>query len=365
MEAMEPASSSSEEELIFEEQFDSDDTTINDYFHLLHSAEKNTNLTFHIHSLAKVIASIPSGYLVKQIGRDRIIYMEMKARALRRILDKESIEIKQGSRMRRMCLSKLLDEPEFCNSISYYEGIEFLSDDPDAFNVWTGYEFDFTTIGEVNMDLLKPFLDYVKDIICDGNEANYQKEMMKNAWQFQNPSSHLGWATALIERSETDQPSKTDLYTNLLCSLWGEQWSLIVQINQPDDLSDDLLRNKKLVVANIPLPVQRIKDDLYKPRRTFERIRNVNNFIIHLHSDEGINKDLYFVLKIADKNPEQLVFTDEMKTHLLKYLLQMDVSSFDPTKLVPTITEKPISPGEAQVEDPKSPIECSPSPEPA
>jgi hypothetical protein len=306
------------EELDFDDsdvqQFDSDNTTLDDYFYQLHSGKKgelSATLSAHIEALTKVIASIPSGYLVKRIEADRIGFAEMKTRVLRRILEKESISVKVGSRMRRICLSKLLDEPEFCQNCSAYDGVDFLSDDPNIFSLWTGYEFDFSVIGEVNMDLIKPFLDYVKDVICAGNEENYNKEMMKNAWMYQNPNGHLTWATVLIGEIQISR-----IYTDLLCDLWGKDWA----VNINTKLDDVVLRNKKLVVTNKMVPESRMKDDYYKPHRDQIGWRNVNNFIILNDITDG------FVLKVAPVDKVELTFSDEMKTHLLKYFLGINTA---------------------------------------
>jgi hypothetical protein len=197
-----------------------------------------------------------------------------------------------------------------------------------------------------------------------GNIESYEQELMKNAWMFQHPNEHLHWATVLMGE---EGAGKNSFYTDVICSLWGDEWTsrnITSMETITDNKNKTTIAYKKLIVCNEVSDVERnrasfdvlksrITDDYYNLRNLCQdliEIRNVNNYIFCTNNYNSIKlgqRDRrYFILEVSDKyvgkiaeyfTPLAETFTDEMKTHLLKFFLEYDITRFNPR--IPPLTD--------------------------
>jgi hypothetical protein len=340
-----------------------DEHTIDEYIDLL--KEENKKLTkvgwFHKEWFQSFVAILTQGgYIVKQRSLDgKIIYEQMDKKHLCQRLETTALSVGGKKRL----ASRFLDEPDVCGVLKRFHHVDFCSPDPTAFNLWRGYAVDPTEIPEVDMTLIQPFLSHMREVICGGNEEYFHQELMKNAWMFQNPNDHLQWATVLIGEEGT---GKNTFYTDVLCSLWGDDWTEPNITNMDtitDDRHKDTLAFKKLIIANEVQDIERghtsfdvlksrITDHTYKLRNLFEQyvtVRNVNNYIFCTNNYRSIRLGQqdrrYFILEVSDIHIQDLeyftalfaTFTDEFRAHLLRYFLDYDLSEFN--HRTPPLTE--------------------------
>jgi hypothetical protein len=323
---------------------------------------KTDALFFHHFYLTSCIVLITSeqGYLVKTRTSQGILWKEMSAKALGKILSRLTFPIVDlKGNIRDVGYDKFLSYHVINRDLERFQCVEFTTNlNPRAFPIWPGHIYP--VVENPDLKLIEPFLNHVKTIICRGDEKLYDTEMMKNAWIVQNPDSHLGWATVLVGEQGT---GKT-IYTDILCNLWGPRFSQpnIGSIDQiTGDKSRKILENQKLIVCNEISSTDtnhgrkinwdtvksRITDDTISVRcmyRDFETaIRNVSNYIFvtnHLNSIKMEDGDRrYFVLDVSSaKKQDKDYFEDLLQkcqvpgfySALLSYLIHKDVSTFQP-----------------------------------
>jgi hypothetical protein len=205
------------------------------------------------------------------------------------------------------------------------------------------------------MSLLQPFLNHLKVVICNENEESYNHELKKLGWIFQNPNSHLEFATVLLGEEGAGKGS----YTDVVCDLWGPEWTNrnvnnMEMITEPNHA--EVISWKKFIVCNEikdmdhsraswDVMKSRVTDHYYMVRLIYQasrQIRNVNNYFLCSNNYNSIKMGLrdrrYDIKEVSDKYvgkieeyfiPLHASYTDEMKTHLLKFLLEMDITGFD------------------------------------
>jgi hypothetical protein len=331
-------------------EFDGD-LNIDDYLR----AEPAPTIAFHKMWLMGSIAVITNNgnYLVKQKIGGKIKRTMMAQPALETLLNVQSAKCVIDGATKSVQYSKFLKIPEIAQALKKFRTVEFFSDDPTAYNIFD--DWAFPRVDVVDESLFAKFLDHVLNIICGGNRDLYDTELKKNAWMFQNPNDHVQWATVLMG----EEGAGKGRYTDLLCDLWGDNFSLrnITSMEQiTGDKSRDLISFKKLIVtnevqsiedsrANFDVLKSRITDSEYTLRNLYEkevRVRNVNNFIFCSNNYDSIRMGLrdrrYFVLEVSDAKAQDVqyfaelleTYTDEMKSHLLTYLLEMNTDGFNP-----------------------------------
>jgi hypothetical protein len=262
---------------------------------------------------------------------------------------------KGNGKLKRICYSTYLEHPDVAQNIHSFRGRVFApcAEKPDHFVIWSGHKY--AQVDEVNIELIQPFLNHVKEVICNGDEEMYKVEMQKNAWMYQNPNHHMGWATVLIG----PEGSGKSIYCSILCNLWGALWSNPnVRIEQVvDDKASTIVLYRKLIVCNELPPTQmtktekdksntlkaRITEDTVKTRRMHKDYadthdQNVSNYMFCTNNsncllmNEGDRR--YFVLEVSgmyvrdEKYFNVLVDLSksrEFEQHLLTYFLRMDV----------------------------------------
>jgi hypothetical protein len=349
---------SDEEDKLVDTRFDCDDSTLSTYLDDIRPEKANVieKIGFHAKSLSKVVADIKAGgYLVKQRCNGRVKYTHMGEKDLDCLLKKMTVRILFPHQpLRQMRLDRILKRPEVCLKLTKFEEVDFFSDAPGVFNLWRGFAYDVSKIAVVNMALIQPFLDHVRNVICARNDDAYQTELKKNAWIVQNPSGHLGYATVLL----SEEGSGKNTYTDMICSFWGGDFTAS-NITSMETVTCDnhaeAIAYKKIVVLNEVISQEsskasfdvmksRITDPEYMVRSLYQTLRvvkNVNNYFIlsqHEAVKVGRRDRRYHIMEVSEEHLQDIpyfaaltaTFTNEMRAHLLKFFLEMDISDFDP-----------------------------------
>ena len=229
--------------------------------------------------------------------------------------------------------------------------LSFYSKDSKAFSYFRGY--DYTEVKEINEELINPFLNHVKEVICDNDE---RLDKYVNNWFaeiLQKPDCKLQTALTLIGEQGTGK----NVFTDVLCKLLGIY--ACDNINDIDDIAGKFnaaIENKKLIVCNELQSADQsrnlnsdklksiITDKSLRVNEKFEPKRqtdNVANFIFvsnHLNPLKMESKDRrYCVMKVSEKycqNTEYFGnlcsgFTKEFYKHLFTYYMQRDISNYN------------------------------------
>jgi hypothetical protein len=340
-------------------RFDSDQTTLDRYLEYI-SEEREpliANLDFHARRLGKCVAILTTGgYLVKQLSLSdgKVVYNQMSKKGLVSLLETLTIKLfnKKGEG-KVVSLAGLLNRPRICLGLTKFRSVDFYSDDPNTFNLWRG--FAYRPARRVDMRLIQPYLDHLKEVICSGNEELYQHELKKRGWMYQNPNDHLGFATVLFGEEGTGKNTDTDV----LCSLWGADWAE-PNITNMEMLTEanhaECITYKKLIVANEVQSLEnskaswdvmksRVSDDFYRIRLIYcasKVVRNVNNYYFCTNNADAIKMGLrdrrYQIIMVSSIHAQDTDYfsalretiTDDMKSHLLRFFLNIDTAGFNP-----------------------------------
>jgi hypothetical protein len=298
-------------------------------------------------------------FMVRHLVSQKHVWIPVSTKKLDELLKINRVLIAGDKKTKMMPLAAFLENPIVTKDLRKFHGRDFANDlDPTVFPVWPGHAHPF--VEDVDMELIQPFLDHVRNVICNGNEEYYMTEMMKNAWMFQNPSLHMGWATVLVG----EQGGGKNQYTNILCALWGE---LFCQANINDvksvtgEKAYNILHYRKLVVLNELPPTRtvqgkktewetlksRITDKTLKTRSMYHDFdlvseRNVTNYIFCTNNIDSIliepSDRRYFILEVNDmkrgdkkymKLLSEMAENPKFLSHLLSYLLKIDTSGLD------------------------------------
>lgn len=73
-------------------------------------------------------------------------------------------------------------------------------------------------VNEINMEVLKPFLEFVKDIICDGDNEQYQWLIKWIAHTYQYPNSRTRCALILLSKEEG---TGKGTFCDIICYIFG------------------------------------------------------------------------------------------------------------------------------------------------
>jgi hypothetical protein len=196
----------------------SESVTLHDYLTSLECVNEPLTLSqaiiFHHFFITSCVVIVTSqqGYMVKT---QKGTWTPYSAKALCKIIDRFVMPVIGKNKVNEMKFSHFLTERhEISQCLKKYEKVDFTNQASNrVFPTFQG--FPHKQLQTIDLELIQPFLDHVKNIICDGDEKLYEIEMMKNAWIFQNPQQHMNWATVLVGQQGTGK----NFYTNVLCQL--------------------------------------------------------------------------------------------------------------------------------------------------
>jgi hypothetical protein len=334
--------------------------TLDDY-QMTDIVDEEYHMLFHHFFITNCIVMITSKneYMVRIQQRDQKLWVSMGLNHLKKILDRCACYVDINGKKKKRKYSDYLDEPEIFKRIAKFTGRDFMrsEQDPTCFPAWHGHRYP--EVPEVDEEIIGPFLDHTLNVICNGDRELYAVEMAKNAWIFQNPIEHMGWATVLVGPQGTGK----SLYCNILCNLWGELYSNpnVKVKHVTDDKAYKIVHYRKLIVCN-ELPncaskegkstdweilKSRITDKTLKMRsmyHDFEELqeRNVSNYIFCTNNLDSVSMShddrRYFVLEVSDAKRGDAEYFDTLfrlseddlfLQHLLTYLLHYDTSKLN------------------------------------
>lgn len=229
--------------------------------------------------------------------------------------------------------------------------------------MFQGYDYD--EVDEVNMGLINPFIDHIKNIICSKNNEIYRYVINWVAFLFQNIKTKNRTVLVLTGAQRTGK----NTFTNVLCNLLGNYANENANLENIMGTFNSSILYKKLIVCNevksflsyknfdSGILKQLITEDTIDIHQKFHDVvhmENVSNFIflsnefapVKIDEDDG----RYFVIEVSGEKKGDTEyfdtlyskFTPEFYSNLLTFFKKIDLRNWDRTKIPMTEVKKAI-----------------------
>ncbi|KAA6404219.1 MAG: hypothetical protein EZS28_000239 [Streblomastix strix] len=238
------------------------------------------------------------------------------------------------------------------------KGCKFISDYPEIFSIFQGYKYKRLYTNDY--DCLQISIDLIKETIAAGDERVYEYILNWIAWMMQNFEKRSRAAIILQGRQVIGKSRFTDVIAKLTnryscpnitnIDEFTGNFNLVVENKMFQVLNE--MRNydsKKSVVtvmkSIISDPIIRINEK-NQPKRTAENVMNIIN-VSNADSPEQLDTDDRRHLVCACKTVHQVTeehkedveyftqlsqrYTQEFYENLMTFLLERDISQFNPT----------------------------------
>ena len=242
------------------------------------------------------------------------------------------------------------------------DGLAFYDDTNDVFNYFTGYKW--RQFDEVNINIIKPYLDHIKEVIASDREEIYEYILNWFSYIVQNPAKKTAVALIITGSEGTGKGTFTDVLSNVLGPYANKNLTDISLITGKFNSS---LEDKKLIVCNEMSDsdssgkyfnsdsLKSVITDTSatinaKNMKARERENVVNLIIVSNHCDpvKITNKDRrYLVLETSEKYINDLdhfaalqeCFTNEFYEHLYNFFRLRNINNYNP-RSIPVTEEK-------------------------
>jgi hypothetical protein len=310
-----------------------------------------------IQDLRKVFAVVRAKqliYIVKDFNKNLAYVSYICTSAARERLELIDIGRIQGESYNAWKVYKKYSELFTYDELSFYN-----KDNPKSFNYFRGYDYDL--VEKFDHQIIEPFLDHLKEVICDGNEVIFN---YINSWFsmiLRDPNCKLTTALVVLGEQGTGKNVFTNVWSDLLGRYACRNISDIDHITGKFNAS---IENKKLVVCNELQSADNNKymnsdklksivtDNKIYINQKCEPIREVDNVANFIFVSNNLNplriesKDRrYVVLKTSNKvmqNSEYFgklcaTFSKEFYNNLYTfYSREHDISTFNHRKIPET-----------------------------
>ena len=220
------------------------------------------------------------------------------------------------------------------------------------YNIWKGYKYQNT--GEYNEENIKPFVNHIRDIICNGDEilCDYVLNWFAQIIQTPNKKTKVG----LVLRSEAEGVGK-NLILNLIKDIIGSEYyystsnleHLIGNFNA-DAEGKILINMNECLWGGDKKKEGRLKEFITEDTLTINQkgvktynIENYANICITTNSDWiiGINKNdrRWQMIECSETKYSTEYYNDLANTNiqdLTNFFYSRDLSNFNSTKLIKT-----------------------------
>ncbi|TXL18543.1 hypothetical protein BMR06_13495, partial [Methylococcaceae bacterium HT5] len=135
------------------------------------------------------------------------------------------------------------DRKEYSQGIEFYPTIGGSDRDNDKLNVWNGFGYERKAY---KINRIQPILDYIKDVVCGGNDEYYSYVIGWISKGFQKP--HIPAGTAIVLRG-VEGSGKSTLGL-ILANLWGNSGMIIEDSDHLTGKFNNQLMNCAFLAGN-------------------------------------------------------------------------------------------------------------------
>ena len=244
------------------------------------------------------------------------------------------------------------------------EELCFHSKDPNVFSYFQGYRYDM--VEEIDLQLIKPYIDHVHDIICSKNDEYYNYVINWISFIFQNPSGKTETVILLTGPYGTGK----NTFTNPICELLGDYANDNTKLENLTGTFNASILYKKLLVCNEAKAFSSNKKfdnevmktlitestiDITKKFQETLHQENIANFILLSNNyapipiEQGDRR--YFVLEVSSDKMKDFNYFHQLKQlyeipafyeNLLTFFMKNDISSWDRRRIPMTERKKEI-----------------------
>lgn len=270
--------------------------------------------------------------------------------------------------LKRMMLWKHNDESitvhtVLLNHLSRFvvKGVKFYSTDDEVLSLFHGYKYN--QLKTVNESIIKPYLDLIKDVICDNNETVYEYVLNWISFIVQKPGVKTETALVLKGLQGIGKNRFTDTLCEMLSGysaknitdiseLTGQfnsiiEGKMLIVLNEVKNCGDDRFANFNALKSIITDDVIRINEKL-QPRHDAENVSNfifVSNNAYPVKIEHGDRR--YIVLACNGKHKNDFNYfnqlcsnmNEEFYDNLLTYFIKRNITQFN-QRLIPMTQAK-------------------------
>ncbi|KAA6384833.1 MAG: hypothetical protein EZS28_019640 [Streblomastix strix] len=250
------------------------------------------------------------------------------------------------------------------------KGCKFISDDPEIFSIFQGYKYK--KLDTIDYECLQMYFDLIKETIAAGDERVYEYILNWKAWIIQNKGKISRAAIVLQGRQGIGKNRFTDVIAELTSRY---SCSNITNIDEFTGRFNSVVENKMFAVLNEMMNYNESKkgiatvmksiisdesiriNEKNQPRRTAENVMNViyvtnNDMPVQLDTDDRRHlvcacKTVHQVSEEHKQDVEYFnelsqSYTQEFYENLMTFLLERDISQFNPTLIPMTEAKKQL-----------------------
>ncbi|KAA6376855.1 MAG: hypothetical protein EZS28_027619, partial [Streblomastix strix] len=250
------------------------------------------------------------------------------------------------------------------------KGCKFISEDPKILTVFQGYKYK--KLDTIDYECLQMYFDLIKETIAAGDERVYEYILNWMAWLIQNPGKKSRAAIVIQGRQGIGKNRFTDVIAELTSRY---SCSNITNIDEFTGRFNSVVENKMFAVLNemmnyndskkgVATVMKSIISDLTirineknQPRRTAENVMNiiyVTNADMPVQLDTDDRRHLVCTCKtvhqVSEEHKEDVEYfnelsqsyTQEFYENLMTFLLERDISQFNPTLIPMTEAKKQL-----------------------
>lgn len=232
-------------------------------------------------------------------------------------------------------------------------------------NTYKGSKIQYEKKLKINMELILPFLNHIKEILADNNYNNYKYILNMLAHYVQRP--HIKTNVCMVFISNEEGAGKNIFFDNFNEKLIGSNYS--ANIDNLDTLFarfNGILANKIVTVLDeVKTKFGGKSSDQFKSMMTQKwfnleqkgmehiKMNDYNNYIILTNNDIPVNIDIsdrrFFVSNVSNERVGDYNYFDKLQDsfddreavkHLYHYLLNYDINTFRTQRDIPVTQNK-------------------------
>lgn len=244
------------------------------------------------------------------------------------------------------------------------DGMRFFDKRSNIFSYFNGY--DYKTVDEVDLNKIQPFLNHVREVIANNDEAVYEYIINWFSFIVQNPDGKTETAIVITGKQGTGK----NVFTNALCQLMGRYANKNVSnIDNIVGKFNASLENMKLIICNelssaesnkflnsdsLKSVVSDNQIDINQKNQPVRTVQNVVNLILVSNNFAPVNVEegdrRYVMTECSDRYKGDFDYFDKLVKsfdtafyeHLLTFFMNKDISEFNPRKMPMTKIKKEV-----------------------
>lgn len=235
----------------------------------------------------------------------------------------------------------------------------------DIYNMYKGPKITYEKDFKINMELIKPFIYHIKEILANNNEQNEKYILSMLSHYIQRP--HIKTNVCMVFISDEEGAGKNIFFDNFNQNLIGNNYTTNI-----DNLDTLFARFNGIISNKIVTVLDEVKtkfggksSDQFKSMVTQKtlnleekgmehiKINDYNNYIILTNNDIPVNVDIsdrrFFISDVSNKHVGDYEYfvklqdafdNEDAVKHFYHYLLTYDISKFRTQLDIPTTDRK-------------------------